>query len=58
MLVSDRPETKLREGNVFTAVCDYVHRGGLCSGVSLSGADDPPHGNVRAVRILMECIPV
>ena len=22
-----RPQTKLREGNVFTPVCDYVHRG-------------------------------
>ena len=25
-----RPQTKLREGNVFTGVCDSVHRGGRC----------------------------
>ena len=35
------PQTKLREGNVFTPVCDSVHRGssiqgGLCLGWSLS----------------------
>ena len=28
--------TKLRQGNVFTPVCDSVHRGGLCPGRSLS----------------------
>ena len=32
-----RPQTKLREGNVFTGVCDSVHRGvpapgGVCPG--------------------------
>ena len=38
-----RPQTKLREGNVFTPVCDSVHRGGvsvwggLCREGSLSG---------------------
>ena len=38
-----RPQTKLREGNVFTPVCDPVHtggvsvQGGLCSGVSVWG---------------------
>ena len=26
-----RPQTKLREGNVFTPVCDSVHRGGCVS---------------------------
>ena len=25
-----RPQTKLREGYVFTAVSDSVHRGGVC----------------------------
>ena len=24
------PAMKLRQGNVFTRVCDSVHRGGLC----------------------------
>ena len=45
------PETKLRQGNVFTPVCDSVHRGvsvpacttdhmtrGLCPGVSVQGS--------------------
>ena len=38
-----RPQTKLWEGNVFTLVCDSVHRvwslsmGGLCPGVSVRG---------------------
>ena len=27
-----RPQAKLREGNVFTGVCDSVHRGGLVPG--------------------------
>ena len=32
------PQTKLREGNVFTPVCDSVHRGGVSvQGGSLSG---------------------
>ena len=32
-----RPQTKLRKGNVFTPVCDSVHRGwSLCLGGSLS----------------------
>ena len=31
-----RPQTKLREGNVFTPVCDSVHRGVSVQGVSLS----------------------
>ena len=26
-----RPQTKLRQGNVFTGVCDSVHRGGVLS---------------------------
>ena len=29
------PQTKLREGNVFTPVCDSVHRGSLAKGVSV-----------------------
>ena len=38
-----RPQTKLREGNVFTGVCDSVYRrrclfrGGACSGVPAPG---------------------
>ena len=33
-----RPLTKLREGNVFTPVCDSVHRGGsLSGGMSVPG---------------------
>ena len=33
-----RQKTKLREGNVFTPVCDSVHRGGsLSRGVSVKG---------------------
>ena len=36
-----RPQTKLREGYVFTGVCDFVHRGGVhgCGGCAwLHGA--------------------
>ena len=36
-IISNCPQTKLREGNVFTHVCYSVHRGYLCPGVSLSG---------------------
>ena len=37
MVYSYRSQTKLREGNVFTRVCDSVHmEGGLCPGGSLS----------------------
>ena len=37
MVYSYRSQTKLREGNVFTRVCDSIHReGGLCPGGSLS----------------------
>ena len=32
-----RPQTKLREGNIFTPVGHSVHRGGLCPGGSLLG---------------------
>ena len=35
------PATKLRQGNVFTLVCDSVHReGGLCLGVSVQVQGD------------------
>ena len=55
-----RPQTKLREGNVFTPVCHSVHRGGSLSGGYLSRGvsvrETPPYGNERAVRILLECI--
>ena len=64
-----RPQTKLREGYVFTAVCDSIHGGG---GVCLSacwdatptpGADTPLPAqcmlgdtvNKWAVCILLEC---
>ena len=65
------PQTKLREGNVFTPVCDSVHRGssiqgGLCLGWSLSKGGGgslsrgvsvrPMYGKERAVCILLECI--
>ena len=32
-----RPQRKFREGNVFTPVCDSVHRRGLCPGISVQG---------------------
>ena len=32
-----RPQTKLREGYVFTGVCHSVNRGGLCIPVCLAG---------------------
>ena len=81
------PATKLRQGNVFTPVCQLFCspggvlvsvQGGLCTkglcwgvclrvsvhGVSVWGVSvrgdlchrDPLYGNVRATRILMECI--
>ena len=65
-----RPQRKLREGNIFTPVCDSVHMGGgsLSTGsvkgslsrgsltrASLSGRGCP-YGKERAVRILLECI--
>ena len=42
------PQTKLREGNVFTHICDSVHGGGLCPGKYLSGR--PPPGTVKSGR--------
>ena len=59
--------TKLRQGNIFTGVCQsFCSRGGLCSGgVSVRGGlclggsllgRTPPYSNERAVRILLECI--
>ena len=55
---------KLREGNVSTLVYHSVHRGSLSRGVSVRGVSvqgglcqgDPRTVNVRAVRILLECI--
>ena len=58
--ISSPPATKLRQGNVFTFVCDSAHReggsvwGGLCAEESLSGRS--PYRNMQAVRILLECI--
>ena len=53
-------QTKLWEGNVFTPVCDYVHRDGLCPGRSLSRGvsvtETPGTVEERAVHILLECI--
>ena len=82
-----RPQTKLREGYVFTGVCDSVHRGGsvypsmhlgppgwktppewrtlpprmespprMEKPPSPQVENPPPTVNVRAVRILLECI--
>ena len=33
------PATKLRQGNVFTRVCDSVHRGGLCPSIHYRSHD-------------------
>ena len=47
-----RPQTKLREGNVLTPVCDSVHSGvsvqgrGLCPGGSLSREGLCPGGSL------------
>ena len=59
------PATKLGQGNVFTGMCDSVHRGGLpqCMlGYHSPGADPPPEQsmlgdtvNARAICILLEC---
>ena len=62
------PATKLRQGNVFTSVCDSVHGGGVSVWGSLSGGvwvsvqwgpcqgDTPGYGYMRAVPILLQCI--
>ena len=62
-----RPQTKLREGNVFTPVCHSVQGGvypsmqwakwGCVTGVCNQGGVQPPPQpvNKRAVRILLEC---
>ena len=47
--------TKLRQGKVFTPVCDSVHGGVLCPG-GVSARETPPYGDVRVVRIPLECI--
>ena len=45
ILLFYRPQTKLREGNVFTLVCDSVHRGGVSVyGRFLSGEGVCPGG--------------
>ena len=61
-----RPQTKLREGNVFTPVCDSVHKGGGCNPTCITGhmgrhplGRHPPCScmvNERVVHILLECI--
>ena len=33
------PATKLQQGNVFTRVCDSVHRGGLCPSIHYRSHD-------------------
>ena len=54
-----RPQTKLREGNVFIPVCHSVHRGSRLAPPAWGGwpADPPPLLELgkRAVRILPEC---
>ena len=65
------PANEVCEGYVFTGVClsttvsseggslsggISVQEGGLCPGEGLCQGDPPPYGNVRAVRILLECI--
>ena len=64
------PATKFRQVNVFTPVCDSIHRGSLCPGGSVEGVSPggsalsregslsgrSPYGNVRAVHFLLECI--
>ena len=40
------PATKLRQGNVFTPVCDSFHRGGLCPVGSLSKGVLCPGGSL------------
>ena len=39
-----RPQTKLREGNVFTPICDSVHGGGvgLYPSIQWAGGEHPP----------------
>ena len=64
-----RPQRKLREGNVFTGVCDSVHGGGVpgpggegvpgpggCLLPGVPGPDPPGQLLLRAARILLECI--
>ena len=56
------PQTKLREGHVFTPVCDSVHKGGLCQGClypggslsrgSLSGGLCPEESLSRGVSMI------
>ena len=59
-----RPQTKFAKV-VFTGVCLSTGGGGLCPGGCLSGGslsrgvsvrETPPYSNMRAVRILLECI--
>ena len=54
------PATKLRQGNVFTPVCDSVHRRGVsvpaCTTGHMTRGVSVQYGNERAVRILLECI--
>ena len=62
--IYSRPQTKLREGNVFTSGGGLSVQDGslcprsLCPGGSLSGGlcqGDPLYGKERTVRILLEC---
>ena len=58
--IADSPQTKLREGNVFTPVCDSVHKmgGSLSEGSSVQGVsvrETPMYGKERAICILLEC---
>ena len=40
------PATKLRQGNVYTLVCDSVHREGLCPGRGVSVRETSRHHTV------------
>ena len=44
-------QTKLREGNVFTPVCDSVHRGSLFRGFSVQGGLCPGVSLSRGVSV-------
>ena len=50
------PAMTLWQGNVFTPVCDSVHRGVSVQGASLPGRPPPLYGYMQVVRILLECI--
>ena len=50
-----RPQTKLREGNVFTGLCLFTGRGVVPSCRTPRDRTPPPEPQKWAVRILLEC---